>query len=125
MENTHDGEGSAVSIVIGKELGDRIRNGRKALGLTIEGLAELTDKSSSYIGLLERGERKPSLKTLEELAAALDMSVDKMFGNPGAATNQGISVSRRKLNIYVNKLEDSQIEQLVRFIKVFFFVKQQ
>ena len=59
--------------------GKRIRNGRKALGMTQEALSEKAQLSLSYIGLIERGDRKVSLETLVALSNALLISPDVLL----------------------------------------------
>lgn len=56
-----------------KTVAERIRTRRKALGLTQEKLAELTELSSTYIAKLEAGTKTASLDTLLALGEALDM----------------------------------------------------
>ena len=55
-------------------LGKRIRDERLLLRLTLEKLAERTDKSINFIGQIERGEGKPSLETMVDIANALGLS---------------------------------------------------
>jgi transcriptional regulator with XRE-family HTH domain len=52
---------------------------RQRLGLTQAKLAEAVDSSPSYIGHLERGEREPSLLTIEELCRALGIQAGELF----------------------------------------------
>jgi len=59
-------------------LGKRIRDERLLLRLTLEQLAEKVNKSSNYIGQIERGERKLSLETLVDIANALGTTVDSL-----------------------------------------------
>ena len=59
-------------------LGKRIRDERLLLRWTLEKLAELTDKSINFIGQIERGEGKPSLETLVDIANALGTTVDSL-----------------------------------------------
>jgi transcriptional regulator with XRE-family HTH domain len=54
--------------------GDRVRNQRKARGLSQEQLAELTGLHRTYIGGIERGERNVSLMNILRLAEALEVS---------------------------------------------------
>jgi transcriptional regulator with XRE-family HTH domain len=55
-----------------KILGRRVRDRRHELDLTIEQLAERTGLHWTYIGSLERGERKnPTLLTILRVARAL------------------------------------------------------
>ncbi|MEW6685413.1 MAG: helix-turn-helix transcriptional regulator [Candidatus Edwardsbacteria bacterium] len=60
-------------------LGERIKKLRKAAGLTQTVLAETLDLSVNYIGAIERGKRSPSLKTLQKIAAALDVTLAELF----------------------------------------------
>jgi transcriptional regulator with XRE-family HTH domain len=54
-----------------EELGARIRELRRGLGLTQEGLAELASVSSETIGRLEQGVGSPNLYTVDKVALAL------------------------------------------------------
>ena len=60
-------------------LGKRIRDERLLLRLTIEQLAEKIEKSSNFIGQIERGDRKLSVKTLVDVANALGTTVDSLL----------------------------------------------
>jgi transcriptional regulator with XRE-family HTH domain len=60
-------------------LGKRIRDERLMLRLTLEQLAELVDKSSNFIGQIERGDRKLSVETLVDIANALGTTVDSLL----------------------------------------------
>jgi transcriptional regulator with XRE-family HTH domain len=58
-----------------KTLGERIRQMRKARGLTQEGLADKAKVDRSYVGGVERGERNLTFTMLCQLSAALDCDV--------------------------------------------------
>lgn len=60
-------------------LGKRIRDERLLLRLTIEQLAERVNKSTNYIGQIERSDGKPSLETIVDLANALGTTVDSLL----------------------------------------------
>ena len=60
-------------------LGKRIRDERLLLRLTIEQLAERVDKSTNYIGQIERNDGKPSLETIVDIANALGTTVDELL----------------------------------------------
>ena len=62
-------------------LGKRIRDERLMQRLTLEKLAERTDKSINFIGQIERGEGKPSLETLVDIANALGVTVDSLLAD--------------------------------------------
>lgn len=61
------------------QFGQRIRYLRKAHGLTQEQLAEMTGLHHNYIGMVERGERNPSLVNIDILANAFDLSLSELF----------------------------------------------
>ena len=55
-----------------KELfGQRLREQRIKHGLTLEQLAEKSELSSNYIGMVERGLKEPGLATIVKLLNAL------------------------------------------------------
>jgi transcriptional regulator with XRE-family HTH domain len=55
-----------------RTLGRRLRDYRKARGLSQEELAELLDVHRTYLGGVERGERNLTLKSVERIAGRLD-----------------------------------------------------
>jgi len=52
-----------------------MRTRRKALGLSQEALGEHCDLTRNHIGTIERGEHSPTLRTMEAIAVALELSV--------------------------------------------------
>jgi len=60
-------------------LGKRIRLLRKARKISIERLAEMTDLSVTFVGTVERGRNCPSIKTCQEIAAALGVPLWELF----------------------------------------------
>lgn len=62
-----------------EEIGQRIREARKALKLTQESASERCDITSSYYGNLERGDKKMSVETLARLSQGLHVSVDYLL----------------------------------------------
>ena len=61
------------------KLGEKIRTLRKVAGLTQEQLAEAANVSTNFIGYVERGQRALSIKTLERIAQALNVTPKDMF----------------------------------------------
>jgi transcriptional regulator with XRE-family HTH domain len=59
------------------ELGDQIREARKAKGLSQEQLALQAEIDRSYVGGIERGERNVSFLTLVKIAICLECDVSK------------------------------------------------
>jgi transcriptional regulator with XRE-family HTH domain len=62
-----------------RKLGRTISRLRKEKGLTQESLAEKTDYSVDFIGLIERGVNAPSVDGLERIAKALNVSLKRLF----------------------------------------------
>jgi len=64
-----------------KTFGDRIKERRTTLKLTLEQLAQATDSSKSYIWELEnKNPPRPSAEKLSAIAKALDVTVDWLMG---------------------------------------------
>jgi transcriptional regulator with XRE-family HTH domain len=59
-------------------LGERIREARKAKGLSQEDLALQSDTAPSYIGGVERGQRNPSFKKLCAIASTIGCDVGSL-----------------------------------------------
>ena len=57
-------------------VGNRIREVRKARGLTQEQLAEMANMSTGFLGEVEREEKLPGLEIFVSIAIALDISTD-------------------------------------------------
>jgi transcriptional regulator with XRE-family HTH domain len=52
-------------------IGDVLREKRDKLGMSQEEVAERADVDQTYISILERGLKSPTLETLEKICAAL------------------------------------------------------
>lgn len=61
------------------KFGRKLRRLRKSSGFTQEELADKTRLSTTFIGLLEIGQRRPSIKTLQKIASALKIDVKDLF----------------------------------------------
>ena len=60
-------------------LGTRIRERRRALGLSLVRLAEETDLSHPFLSQVERGHARPSITSLQRIAAALGVDAGWLF----------------------------------------------
>lgn len=56
-----------------------IRKQRELLGVSQEKVALIAGLNRAYIGYIERGERKPSVETLEKIAKALKVKLYQLF----------------------------------------------
>ena len=64
-------------------LGAFIREQRRLANLSIRGLAELAQISNPYLSQLERGLHEPSVRILNSLAQALDLSAEVLLDQAG------------------------------------------
>lgn len=60
-------------------IGRRIREERQIRGLSIEKLAEKAEMAASFLGSIERGERKLSVLTLDKLSRALNTQASDLM----------------------------------------------
>ena len=95
-------------------LGKRIRDERLLLRLTIEQLAERIDKSSSYLGQIERGEGKPSIETLVDIANALGVTVDILLKDNLRLNDDNIS---REINAFLYSINDTGKQFILDMVK--------
>lgn len=59
--------------------GIRIKAERKRLGLSQEELAQKAEISANFLGHIERGTKRISLKTVENIARALEIPISTLF----------------------------------------------
>ncbi len=62
-----------------KKLGEKIRIERMRRKLSQEQLAEMADLNRNFIGMIERSETNVTVKNLESIANALEMTIQEMF----------------------------------------------
>ena len=70
-----------------RALGEELRDRRLSKGLSQERLAERAGLHRNFVGLLERGQRNPTLLTLEAVASALKAPLSDLI--------QSVEVRRR------------------------------
>jgi transcriptional regulator with XRE-family HTH domain len=95
-------------------LGKRIRDERLLLRLTLAQLAERTDKSINFIGQIERGEGKPSVETLVDIANALGTTIDILLRDNLKANNDNISREINALLLSIDNIGKEFVLEMVR-----------
>lgn len=95
-------------------LGKRIRDERLLLRLTLEKLAERTDKSINFIGQIERGEGKPSLETMVDIANALGTTVDSLLQDNVKAVNDSVG---KEVEAIIRTLDDNGKQFILDVVK--------
>jgi len=66
-----------------KIIGRNVRLERKKRKITIDTLSESLELSASYVGLLERGDRCPSLKSVFRLCEVFDVKPNELLLGKG------------------------------------------
>ena len=100
-----------------KLLGSRIRELRRKAKLTISQLAEACQLSDNFIGCIERGERSPTIKTLERIASALNVKVADLFYFPPKRKVTDVASIRMQITKLVKKRDARTLELISRIIK--------
>jgi len=85
------------------EIGIRIMNRRKEMGLTQEGLAEKSDLTPQFISYAETGQRAMRPENLMKLANSLEVSTDYLL--TGDIIDKDMLLISKKLN----QLNSSQL----------------
>ena len=97
-------------------IGKYLRKYRREKGLSQEALAVKTNLSSNYIGMLERGQKVPSLETFVELVNALDVSADMLLCE---VVNTGFQVKNTLLTDKLEKLSPTDRNRIFGIIEIF------
>ena len=77
-------------------------------------MAEKTDLSSNYIGMVERGEKIPSLETFISILNALEISADMVLAD---VLKQGYVVKNSLLDEDMQKLSQEDRERIYLVIE--------
>lgn len=88
-------------------LGERIRNYRKGRGYSQEELANLANLHTVYIGQLERGEKSPTIDSLEGIVDALGISFEELFRYIKVDGSQESSL----MNEIITKIQGRSLEE--------------
>jgi transcriptional regulator with XRE-family HTH domain len=66
-----------------KGLGEFIRGQRKAAQMSLRDLSDATHVSNPYLSQIERGLHEPSVRVLQSIAVALNLSMETMLVRAG------------------------------------------
>ena len=98
-------------------LGLRVKCIRQSMGLSQEELAYQCGMHASHIGFLERGQRNPSLDTLERLSLGLDVSLSELLDFDRSPIVEKYDDMTNKIISYVVGLGAKEKKQLLMIIK--------
>lgn len=97
------------------KLGEKIKKERMRNRLTQEMLAELADITSSYVGQIERGERKVTLSKLVRIANVLNVSVDYLLSDTAELTEDNLQAEIKNA---MNNMEEKDKHMIIDIIKI-------
>lgn len=90
-------------IKLKEKLSSEIRNKRQELKMSQEELAEKINKTTGFIGQLERGESLPSLDTLQDLVNCLGIDLNVLLANEEVSKDEFDTIYTLMLNMNDNK----------------------
>jgi transcriptional regulator with XRE-family HTH domain len=102
---------------ISDQLGSRIRQYRKKMGLTQEELAFNSGINISFLGDIERGIKKPSIETLEKLLKALGVTFQGFFDFETAIKPFKDCTALEKLNVKLQGRSEDEIGMIYNVIQ--------
>ena len=100
----------------GKEYNDwfnfgiRLKNARNRIGMTVEKLAEKSNRTENFIMRIESGKKKCSIHTLYQLSKALDVSADELLNGP--ATEAKEYKDREIIDNILNICDEKQLKAI-------------
>lgn len=97
------------------KLGEKIKKERVRNRLTQEMLAEMADITSSYVGQIERGERKVTLSKLVRIANVLNVSVDYLLSDTAELTEDNLQAEIKNA---MNNMEEKDKHMIIDIIKI-------
>jgi transcriptional regulator with XRE-family HTH domain len=102
---------------ISDQLGSRIRQYRKKMGLTQEELAFNSDINISFLGDIERGIKKPSIETLEKLLKVLGVTFQEFFDFETAIKPFKDCTALERLNAKLQGRSENEIGMICNVIQ--------
>ncbi len=96
-------------------IGRRIKELRKARGLSQEALAEKMDGHPKYLGSVERGEQNPTIEFLMKLAVALKVDLVSLFNYPWQKMSE--AELKRKLHAMIDKADIDRLREVLALMK--------
>jgi len=100
-----------------KLIGDKIREARKAVGLTQWQLANKIFVSESYIALIESNKRNPSTSVLTKIAEALGLTTDHIVFDTASRSADSFTLEWQKL---IQNRSPEEIQTALQMIERYF-----
>ena len=103
--------------MISERIGEKIREHRKKIGLSLENLALNAEITPNFLGDIERGVKKPSIDTLESVLAALGLTFGEFFGFEADMRANESQTELNKVISNLRRLSDEELKIMNTIIK--------
>lgn len=97
------------------KLGEKIKKERIRNRYTQETLAEMAEITSSYVGQIERGERKVTLSKLVRIANVLNVSIDYLLSDTINTIDDALEL---EIKNEMGKMQDKDKSMVIDIIKI-------
>ena len=95
-----------------KSIGQKVRDKRISIGMTLEELSEKVDRDWSYLSQIERGKSVPSIETLVKISEVLDIPLGDLFKTHKPVKKYKADPYLEKIN-YILKDKDDEYKKIV------------
>jgi transcriptional regulator with XRE-family HTH domain len=102
---------------IAKKVGERIRLLRQQRGISQEQLAFKAGITPSYLGQIERGEKSPTIDSLDKVATALNVTLEELFSFEYAHPDNVDQQIMKKIAFQLHGRTKMEQEAVYNFIK--------
>ena len=75
-------------------------------------------RTPAHLGQIERALKKPTVETVDKIAAALGVSFAELFSFGTTPTDQSDAVTN-KINAYLSSMSESEKKDILRIIRIF------
>ena len=99
------------------KVGKRIKEEREARNMSVEELANLLNISTSYLNLIERGERGTVQMRLYRLSQIFGLPIDALFDGKKKTGITAVESRRNKLVSITNDMSEKELECLISAAK--------
>lgn len=103
---------------IAELVGGKIREYRTSKGLSQEELAHRAGLHTAHLGQIERGEKSPTIDSIDKIVTALGITFEELFSfgqSPAADKRESI---KEKVVSCLNTLSDSEQKDMYKTIKL-------
>src|SRR6476659_8610017 len=107
-----------------RQLGEYIRMRRRMAQLSLRGLSDLTQVSNAYLSQLERGLHQPSLRVLQSIAEALNVSAESLMAQAGVPRPEAAETSGAATETTIRNDPDLSPEDREALIRIYQSLKK-